>query len=372
MNYLNGMNLSFQSDFIDYKYLPGLKNLYLDYINGSPNASKYYHWDYRKSDDYRTLSDLIDKKKFHREKIAEILWNSNSKFGCGDKIKENIDRFRDPKSLVVISGQQVGIFGGPLYTFYKAAGVIKLAAELTEKMSRPVVPMFWMATEDHDYTEANTASIVNRAGEPIDIFNKPRNGQFNKSMSKITFGDGIIEAVKQLDESLIPSDYTESLFSLLRKFYKPGEKISDAFGNWMSSLFCGYGLILVDPSDPDIKELSIPIYEKEINRPFDNKAPGDLDIDDRIVKDGYHLQVQKFKKGLNLFYADVSRERILLNKNEEAFILETSMKGFTKEELITHLYDDPSKFSSGVLLRPLVQSMLLPAIGFLGGPSVIS
>lgn len=364
--------INFKTDFIDYQKLPEMKKLFLDFLEHKQPAQKYYKWDYRNPDDYRSLSDSLLERKYPRQKLADILWETNRGFGCSDSIKDNIDRFSDPESMVVIAGQQVGIFGGPVLTFYKAAGVVRMAAKLSEELSKPVVPMFWMATEDHDYDEANTIRLVNKKGEPVDIVNEPHNGQRGKSMSQIQLDEGISTAVDELEDVLIPTEFTEPLFSLLRDFYRPGELISSAFAKWLTSLLCDYGLVLVDPSNPDFKKLVAPIYEREISRPFDSDAPDQFSADERITRDGYHLQVRQYKNGINLFYSHPHRDKILLDEDGELFKLENSGEVISRSGMNDLLRDKPESFSSGVLLRPLVQSKLLPTVGFLGGSSEIS
>jgi len=130
--------------------------------------------------------------------------------------------------------------------------------------------------------------------------------------------------------------------------------------------------VLVDPSDRQFKELAMPVYEKEIKRLSDDNAPDESSNDDRLLRDGYHLQVQKFKKGLNLFYSDPFRKRILFDDDKNKFAFEDSECELTSADLLKLLRDDPVKFSSGALLRPLVQSKLIPTVTFLAGPAEIS
>ncbi len=364
--------INFKSDFIDYSYLAGMKRLFMDFLGGESPAINYYKWNFRSVNDYFELADRLSSIEFPRQRLAEILWEDNCKIECASKIRDNIDKFSDPDSLVVIAGQQVGIFGGPLLTFYKAVGVVKLAAQLSKRLSKPVVPIFWMATEDHDYEEANSIYLVNSKGERIKIYNEPGDNQLGKSMSQIKLGEGIKKAISELQNNLLHTEYTDSLFGRISKYYKPGNKISEAFAGWVSELLRDYGLILLDPSNAEFKELAVPIYEKEIRGGYDTEVPNDKRQGDGLIADGYHLQVQKFKKGLNLFYADKYRERILLAAEEKGFILDRSQKKIDEARLVQLLYDTPEKFSSGVLLRPIVQSKLLPTVCFIGGASEIA
>jgi bacillithiol biosynthesis cysteine-adding enzyme BshC len=259
-----------------------------------------------------------------------------------------------------------------MLTFYKAAAAVKLAAKLSTILSRPVVPMFWMATEDHDYAEANTIHMVNRANEPIDIANPAQEGQAGRPMSQILLGDGIAHTMDALQECLIHTEFTEPLFSILRDCYQPGVRIADAFGKWMTSLLCDYGLILLDPSDTEFNQLSAPLFEMEMNRLFDSGAPDNSQIEESLLSDGYHIQVQRTKNGPNLFYAEAERERVLFDDARQCFVMEQSQNTFSRDALLRHLAEYPNRFSSGVLLRPIIQSRILPTISFFGGPAEIS
>ncbi|PJA27871.1 MAG: bacillithiol biosynthesis cysteine-adding enzyme BshC [candidate division Zixibacteria bacterium CG_4_9_14_3_um_filter_46_8] len=365
-------NIAFKSEYIDYSALPGMKSLFLDYINWKEPVSKYFRWDFRNPLDINVLSGILDKKTFQRKQLADLLYRTNRNFGCAQQINNNIDRLSQSNSLVVIAGQQVGIFGGPMLTFYKAAAAVKLAAKLSTILSRPVVPMFWMATEDHDYAEANTIHIVNRANEPIDIVNPAQDDQAGRPMSQILLGDGIGHAMDALQESLIHTEFTEPLFSFLKDCYQPGVRIADAFGKWMTTLLCDYGLILLDPSDTEFNQLSVPIFEMEMNRLLDSSAPNHRLIEESLLSDGYHIQVQRTKKGPNLFYAEAERERVLFDDARQCFVMEQSRNTFSRDALLGHLAEYPQRFSSGVLLRPIIQSQILPTISFFGGPAEIS
>ena len=183
-----------------------------------------------------------------------------------------IARITDPRAVVVIGGQQAGLFSGPLYTIHKAVTVLRLSAELEAELGRPVIPVFWIAAEDSDVAEVDHAVILDQAGELREVSlrqeGEPGGGPGASAgkppVSTLRFGPEIGEAVAALAAALPEGAFATEMLEGVRAAYAPGRSYPQAFGRLMAWLFSGQGLVLVDPSDPRLKSMALPLFRREI------------------------------------------------------------------------------------------------------------
>jgi bacillithiol biosynthesis cysteine-adding enzyme BshC len=364
------MPVSFQerSDFND---------LYLDYIHNFDKVKDFYSYDYRNPAEFIRCVETkkrtyLKSANFDRGVLADILKEQNENFKSSEAALANIEHLREEYTFAVVTGQQIGMLSGPLYTIYKALNTIKLANELSEKYpDYRFVPVFWLECEDHDFLEINNVTVIDKANEPVKIsyFEEGEaKEKYLKPVGKIVLDEFINKFKEELSQALQETDFTGELFEGIDKSYAEGTDMKKAFAFYLNSLFKDSGLVFCDPSDEKIKELVIPVYEKELKT---YSKLSELVIDTTAeIEQNYEPQVKP--RAINLFYLHED-SRYALQPHESGLIaLKNSRQKFEKEELFNILYATPERFSSNVITRPIVQDYILPTIAYIGGPSEIS
>lgn len=293
--------------------------------------------------------------KANRERLVRVLDENYASETVSESQKRNIDLLRKDSTFTVTTGHQLSIFTGPMYFIYKILHVIRLTEELSKKYpENQFVPVFWMASEDHDFEEIQSVEIFNRQ-LTWDSTQKGPVGRFNL--------DGLDELKKEIASFFEnqPESEIEDIFAAYS-----GSNLAEATFNLVNTLFADYGLIILDGDQRELKKALIPIVEKELNEQFSFHAVHTTN--EQIQKEGLKLQVNA--REINLFYIeDQVRERIL--HLDEGFFIEGKGK-FSKEEILKMLHDQPECFSPNVILRPVYQELILPNLCYVGGVGEIS
>lgn len=357
--------------YIHYSDLPGFSNLFLDYINEFENVSKYYQRNVHSQADYIDLFKILSKKpRGITTKTAEIIKKQYSSLTPSKKTLHNIELLKSNTTFAVVTGQQLGILGGPLYTFYKTITAIKLCTQLKEKYEEyNFVPVFWLESEDHDFDEVRVAGILGKENQIVELqYTDGLEEEINRGpVSKNVFNDNINNVINQLKENLRDTEFKKQAIDYIEKIYKKDRTFLDAFSELMFGIFDEYGLVIMDPSDKELKELLKPVFKNELKnfREHTNilvERSAELD-------DIYHAQVKV--KPINLFMIE-ENERLLIEPNENEYRLKGKRKKFTFDEIMTLADEKPEKFSPNVLLRPICQDYLLPTAFYVAGPGEIS
>lgn len=358
--------------YLNFSDIPGQNNLFLDYLYEFENVSEFYNGlDYRDPETYyRVFKSQCDKVRPHRKKLAEILSEQYKDSTPAGITLKNIQLLSSPNTVAVVTGQQLGLFGGPLYTFYKIITAIKLCSHLRNIYTDySFVPVFWMEGDDHDFREVAGVNVLDQSNEIEKlIYDDSLPSEINRgSVGSITFGPGINDVIEKLERLLRDTDFKPKLVGLLGGFYKEGRTFKQSFRDLLFHFFDEFGLILFDPQDRHIKEILRDIFKKEINN-FRNHT-------DELVKRSarleelYHAQVKV--NPVNLFYSD-DDGRYLIEPVDDQFRLKGKRKRFTREELLDLIDTSPERFSSNVLLRPICQDYIFPTAFYVGGPAEIS
>ena len=290
-----------------------------------------------------------------RSAVAGALERINRRFGAGAKTMENIQRLRDGAS-VVVTGQQVALFGGPLFSLLKVLTVAMIA----EKTN--AVPVFWLATEDHDLEEVNFAQFP--AGDHLQTLRIHPPHTEGAPVGTIAFPEEITGLVDELEKQFGSSEILDAV----RNSYRPGESFGGAFGKLFSSIFADFGLILLDPGDAELHRIARPVYResfikwKEINEAL-------LQRNRELEAAGYHAQVKVTPSHTLCFYLH-NGARIPIRHDSQNFV--AGELKFSHEELIAEAENRPECLSANVLLRPIIQDYLLPTLCYAGGPSEIA
>jgi bacillithiol biosynthesis cysteine-adding enzyme BshC len=268
----------------------------------------------------------------------------------------------------VVTGQQVGLFGGPAFTIFKALTTVRLANYLAEQ-GVPVVPVFWLATEDHDLAEVAEVGTLDDEYNLICLADHGDSPTPRSSVGNVRLTQESTEALARLEASLPSGPARECLLQDLRQTYTPGATWVEAFGRFMARLLSPWGVILLNPLDPAVHQLSAEVYAQALEQAPELRAKV-LERSQSLLRSGYHAQVNVTEDSTLVF---VTREgnRLPIHQRDGDYFIEGTQKTFI-EELRSELAEDPIAFSANVLLRPLVQDTLLPTIAYISGPSELA
>lgn len=356
------MNLTYQD-------LKETTDLFRDFIYNFEKVDSFYSGNFRKIESFEKCQTDLSQGKYFRNEIASILERQNSEWGASPQTLKNISYLNDSQTSVVFTGQQVGIVGGPLFTIYKAISDIKLAAWLSEKLRTKVIPLFWLATDDHDFLEVNHIYLLDPQSQVIKIEYKPTTDWNGKPMAKVVLDDSINDFLKTLDANLAENKYKKKILGKLTQFYAPNQSLAGAFARWLTFLLGKYGLVLVNPSDNELKKLAVPIFEKEIeqNGKLENIF---RETNTKLEQNKYHQQIKKKEGYLNIFVDNGQRSTV--RKERDCFVVESTQEKYTSEQIRGLLNQRPNLFSPNVVLRPVFQSYLFPTLAYIGGPSEVA
>lgn len=362
---------------VPYKFLPSYSELFLSYISNFKSLKKFFEYDYLNPEDYLKCIELKKEnyamnKSFFRNDLCSILTEQNTKFNSGLKTTENIKLLGEHDTFAVVTGQQLGFLTGPFYTILKAINAIQLASKLNLQFNEyKFVPVFWLESDDHDFLEVNNATVITKENElkTIRYFEGgAEQEKYLKQTGNLVLDDSINLFADELEESFNKTDFSAELFQAVRDAYKPGSNVKSAFAEFLNFILKDKGLILLDPSDPEIKKLLKPVFETELNlSPL---------VSERVIHTSVELEenfsIQVKPKAINLFYIHDGNRYLLEPRENEVFALKNSRQKFSRQELFEILESNPERFSANVITRPICQDYLLPTIAYVGGPSEIS
>ncbi len=304
-----------------------------------------------------------------REELVEILTGQNERFGAGDATHRNIQRLLDPTSVAVVTGQQLGLFTGPLYTILKAVTTIQLAGRIESDTGRPAIPVFWLEGEDHDFAEVASTSLFQGNRLLTLSYDGAQNhpDTYPYPVGRLEFSESIISVIDRLEEALPPTDFRGDVLEAVREAYKPGTTFLDAFVRLMGRFFEGEGLVFATGDDPRIKRIAIPLFRKELKE--HKQSAKMLGETSRKLEDSYHSQVRS--EPVNLFLI-IDNGRRSLQADGDGFTLKGTDLRYTLDDLLTLLDEKPETFSPNVVFRPLVQDTILPTAAYVAGPSEVA
>lgn len=353
--------------------LPAINRFATDYYNGTEEIQKFFHYNYQNSTHYKHRLDELADRTFMRTELADHIYSYMKPFPSSNAVLHSIEKLRNKESVVVIGGQQAGILTGPLYSIHKVISIITFAAQKEKELGVPVVPIFWIAGEDHDYAEVNHVYLQNE--NKIEKWVYP-----NKVSDKRMVTDCILNReicfswVQEVIETFGETDYTKQLLSFSEKAIESCETFVDFFAYIIMELFKEHGLLLVDSGDRQLRKLEKEIFMDQINSVVQITNAVEKQQSE-LSRYGFSNTIDISNKAANIFYYDEEhKERILLEYDSESNLF-TGKNGsfcFTKEEMLSFATEHPEKLSNNVVTRPLMQETLFPTLAFIAGPGEIS
>jgi bacillithiol biosynthesis cysteine-adding enzyme BshC len=357
------------ADALRFTEIPRTSRLFNDFLYDYDKVARFY------ADCGRTASPLAEHARqvgarvYDRERVANALERINRRAGSPDLTFKNIEMLRRPGSVAIVTGQQAGLFTGPLYTIHKAMTVIKLTNCLREQ-GVDAVPVFWIASEDHDYEEVNHARLIDMEGHLKTVRYDPLMRPADAPVGRVPIDEGISAAIDEFIAALPPSEFVSDIERDLRESYAAGTGFADAFAKLMARIFRDYGVVLMDPLDEELKQVAAPLYAKAIER-APEIARALVERSRELERAGYHAQVHVSEDAVPLFVMDDGR-RVAMTQHDGRFYVKGSERSFDKEELAELAARCPNCFSPNVTLRPVVQDFLLPTAAYIGGPAEVA
>ncbi|MDX6385045.1 MAG: bacillithiol synthase [Blastocatellia bacterium] len=357
---------------IPFDQIPQQTRLFLDYLRDPVALRRFYPEAVRAHYEVSERRDrVLAYHKTDRAKVCDALERMNRQWGARKQTLANIQRLRDADCIAVVSGQQAGLFTGPLYTIHKALSAIKLAECMSQRGIKSV-PVFWIATEDHDFPEVATAEIINRDCVLSSVSVPAEIHPDGVPVGRVMLDETIATSIQDLLAALPKTEFTDELEKTLRAAYEPGQKFGEAFARLMTVLIGKRGLILLDPLDSELKKMAAPLYA-EAARHAHEIATAIVDRSRQLEADGYHAQVAASENSFPMFWHDEQGARHALTRNANGkYQTKAGSEEHSADELADWALREPDRFSPNVTLRAVVQDYLLPTVAYYGGAAEIA
>jgi bacillithiol biosynthesis cysteine-adding enzyme BshC len=351
---------------IDVRRFPWIRRLVADYAYDFPAVAPFFSGN---PADRSAWARAIARTQAHerrRTDLASLIASQLRRRGAPAPALEAARSLADSRTVAVVTGQQAGLFGGPLFTLLKAITALKLAREVSQAHDVPAVAVFWIDSEDHDWDEVRVCTVLDDALTPRQVALPPRGPGDAAPVAEVQLDDAVVGALQELESALPPTEFRPALMERLRAIYRPGAGTAEAFGRWLEGVLGDLGLIVYDAADPAGKPLVAGVFARELSAPGETArlaaAAGSA-----LVARGYHSQVDAHD-ALALFHLERSRRPIRQQNGQ--FVV--GDRHYGPAALLREAAERPVAFSPNVLLRPIVQDALFPTICYVAGPSELA
>ena len=335
-------------------------------LNDEPEARDLLSRDPRSPESYFAKAREVDARVGPEERRIA----ASCLVGGGEDASARLERFLEEDGFVITTGQQPSLFGGPLYGLYKGLTAAALARRMEELLQRPVLPVFWIASEDHDWDEARTTHIIDVGNDLQEVSLSPREPGLDRPLYQIPAGPEIIAALERFHSLMPDTEFLPYWRDLLEAAYRPEISLADSYQAVLEALLGPYGVFLVQSHNPELKARALPILLRELKeceaREVAQRANGAS-----IEAAGFSLQVPLIPQATNVFLqGDTRRERLF--RDGDGFRLRGSERKVSYAELEALGTEDPWRLSPNVLLRPVIESVLFPTLSYVAGPGEAS
>ena len=347
--------------------LPVTNLLYADYIANKDTTHEFFEYNQQASD-FERRAQYLKTKTYQFEKLAQTIEQYMAPFGISEQVQANIDLLRKG-AYAVVGGQQAGILTGPLYSVHKAITVLLLSKKQSEALQMPIVPIFWIAGEDHDIEEINhTYTMVDGQLKKRAYSIRSR----KKTMASETVFDKVEmeRSIRQIFLDYGETQYTKDILKTVQKAIQNSKTFTELFTSLMNDLFKQYGLLMIDAANESFRHLQSNYFVQLIEN-SETIAAKVYEKEQQLVSVGYPMPIQANMKGVNLFFVQ-DGERHLLEWEDGFAKNKAAQLKFTKEQLIEIAKETPYCLSNNVVTRPLMQDMILPVLAFVGGPGELA
>lgn len=339
--------------------------LFKDYTEHFEKLAPFFAGDFQSDDDLKSVARQAASNHPNRNALVSALSLQAKTFGLEESSEKLLDTLRNPESVAIVTGQQLGLFGGPLYTLYKITTAIQLADKYVRDFGIPAVPIFWLEGEDHDFDEIASAHFLN-GDDVASVRYTPSGSDPKKAIGRLIIQPEMTQALDALEAMLQPTDFKPEIMNLVRSAYSPGRTMLQAFVTVMNALLGDGRVLFVSPDDPSLKSLCSTLFGQELED-YNTSARCLEECSIRLASQ-YHIQVQT--KPTNIFlHTELGRTALDLAPN--GFVTRDG-RSFTQSDLTRLLSEEPGLFSPNVVLRPLMQGTLFPTAAYVAGPGEVA
>lgn len=344
------------------------QNSFIDrYTNQSDEILNFYEYKPGEQSEFERRAKLNSNG---REKaLSEVIHSYMSDLELTEAQLKNIENLRNGHK-VIIGGQQAGLFTGPLYTFHKIISIIILANEQSEKLNTTVVPVFWIAGEDHDFDEVNHTFAYDRVSRQLNKVKYSTLEPPEKSVSQYQFDKELVmDALSDMFSAIGETNHSKAVKEMVTDAIEASDSWSDIFKVMTNEVFKEHGLLLIDASYSKLRKIEIPLFKEIIEKreEIDNAFRNTQDQFANVIKKRMILT----DSNVHLFYDYNQKRQLLMYENEKYYLSKDTDVTFSKDELISVLEKHPERFSNNVVTRPLMEEYLFNTLSFIGGPSEI-
>ena len=357
---------------VDVRRFPWIRRLAADYAYDFRSVAPFYSGD---PSDRAAWADAIARTQAHergRKDIAAVIAAQQERRGAPPEARQAAAQLADSGTVAIVTGQQAGLFGGPLFTLLKALTALKLAEQVARDHNVPTVAVFWIDAEDHDWEEVRSCTVFDGEWAPKSVSLPARPNADPSPVATIQLDQHVSKAIDELAALLPPTPFRDSVLDGLRRSYAAGVGMAEAFGRWLEHVLGRRGLVVYDSSDARSKPLVARVFRRELSTAGQTIKLASLAGSDLVAR-GYHAQVQgpgsDGDSAAALFHIDGSGRRAIRQKDGRFVVGDDS---YPAQALIEQTASAPTGFSPNVLLRPIVQDTLFPTICYVAGPNELA
>ncbi|HEY0875916.1 MAG TPA: bacillithiol biosynthesis cysteine-adding enzyme BshC [Vicinamibacterales bacterium] len=352
---------------IDIQRFSWIRPLAGEYASNFASIASLYNGDPASRDAWQASIARAQQHRRDRDGIAAVIAAQQERRGAPAEARKAAALLQSPDSVAVVTGQQAGVFGGPLFTLLKAITALQLARRTAAEHRVPAVAIFWVDAEDHDWDEVRSSTVLDANLQPKTITLPDVDGAGRLPVAALTLDEQISAAIDELERALPPTDFTRWVIDGARKAWAPGIRMADAFARWLESLLGPQGLIVFESADPAAKPFVADLFARELQFPGRTSALAAA-AGQELGARGHQPQVLPQADSVALFHLDGSRTPI----RRQGDSLLVGDQSFSPATLAAEAVDHPERFSPNVLLRPVVQDTLFPTISYVAGPSELA
>ena len=340
-----------ESSCVRHTNIPGTSKLFADFLYNFQKVERYYSDYFGDPGSFARAAQRLDFPNGRRSALVEALRRQNGN-------SPQLEKLAQPGTVAVVTGQQVGLFSGPAYTIYKAITAAKLARELTSE-GTPAVPVFWLATEDHDLAEVDHVWVFDDKASPhkIALSATSENGG---PVGAVEFADDLHECIA---EALGRLPFASNVVAALGRAYRPGATLGTAFRTFLNEILKDLDLLFLDPLEPAIREIGVPFMQSAVQA-VPSILPALRARSKELECAGYHAQVH-IEDDTSLMFL-INGKRTAVRWKDGVFV--SRERTFTPGAFAAQ----ETALSPNALLRPVLQDYLLPTVAYVGGPAEIA
>lgn len=354
---------------IDFRRFPWVRPLVTEHATNFDAVAPLFAGNPTNVSDWRdTIARVQQAPRAHRAVIAGIVGDQIARRGGPADALDNARRLASEHAVAIVTGQQAGAFGGPLYTVLKAVTAIQLARRVEQEQGVPVVPVFWVDSEDHDWDEVQTTTALDRDFAPANVELPAPDHAGTFPIGALVLNGDVELAVAEFEQAVAATEFTPEVVAALQRRYCSGATVSSAFAGWIEDLLGHHGLVVFEADDARAKPIAAEMFAAELRNPArtcDLVREGGA----TMARLGHPPQLEQAADVVNLFYLDANGRRAIKRRGDHYAVGDAM---HAPDALVAEALAHPEHFSPNVVLRPLVQDLLFPTACYVAGPSELA